>query len=96
MKNFFIILISYSCLFAVNKTGTTSAKFLSIANGAKSIGLGGAFTSIANDASALYWNPSGIARMHSQNFVFNHTEWWADIDYDFIGISYIRFLDTEI
>ena len=87
MKILFITLISCSCLFSVNKTGTTSAKFLSISNGAKSIGLGGAFTSIANDASALYWNPSGIARIHSQNFVFNHTEWWADIDYDFIGIS---------
>ncbi len=87
MRYFYAILISLSCLCAVNKTGTTSAKFLSIPNGAKSIGIGGAFTSIANDASAMYWNPSGIARIHSQNYVFNHTEWWADIDYDFVGIS---------
>ena len=76
------------CLgFSVNKTGTTVAKFLSINPGGKAVGMGGAFTSLADDASSLYWNPSGISRLGTYVFYFNHSEWLADINYDFVGLS---------
>lgn len=32
-------------------------------NGAKAMGMGGAFVAIANDASALAWNPAGMAQL---------------------------------
>jgi hypothetical protein len=38
----------------VSKTGTTAASFLEISVGAPAIGMGGAFVSLANDATALY------------------------------------------
>ena len=53
------LLLTY--VFAVDKTGTTAAKFLHINVGAKAVGMGGAFTSIANDATAMYWNPAGLS-----------------------------------
>ena len=48
----------------VSKTGTTAANFLQIPIGAAAGGFGGAFVSIANDVSALYWNAGGIANLN--------------------------------
>jgi opacity protein-like surface antigen len=71
----------------VSKVGTTAAPFLSIEVGARAIGMGGAYAAVANDATALYWNPAGLARMTSSGEVtLNHTEWLADISYDFAGV----------
>ncbi|HBL15714.1 MAG TPA: hypothetical protein DD417_02835 [Elusimicrobia bacterium] len=38
-----------------------SAAFLKIGAGARAIAMGDAFTAVADDADALYWNPSGLA-----------------------------------
>ena len=54
----------------VSKTGTTAAKFLSIGIGPRANAMGGAFTSIANDASALYWNPAGVAELEKYEAMF--------------------------
>src|SRR5258706_952660 len=67
----------------VSKTGTTAASYLEIPVGAGAIGMGGAFVSVANDASALYWNPSGIASMQQSHFVAVHTNWIADTKFEF-------------
>jgi long-subunit fatty acid transport protein len=32
--------------------------------GARALGMGNAYTGVANDFSALYWNPAGLAQMH--------------------------------
>ncbi len=71
----------------VSKVGTTAAKFLTIPVGSRSIGMGGAFVSIADDISALYWNPSGIATMKSREALVSHANWLADIRYDFAGVG---------
>ncbi|MBV6421737.1 MAG: 47 kDa outer membrane protein [Ignavibacteriaceae bacterium] len=38
-------------------------------HGAKAMGLGGAFTAIANDASAIYWNSAGMTQLSGTNFL---------------------------
>ena len=39
------------------KVGTYSLQFLKMGVSARATGMGGAFTAIANDATATYWNP---------------------------------------
>lgn len=69
----------------VSKTGTTAAKFLSIGIGAKANGMGGAYSSIADDATALYWNPAGISNINEYQTYFSHTTLFADINLNFVG-----------
>ena len=44
-----------------DKVGTVGAQFLKINIGARATGMGGSFTAVADDASAVYWNPAGLA-----------------------------------
>ncbi|RIK54073.1 hypothetical protein DCC62_32005, partial [candidate division KSB1 bacterium] len=46
------------------RAGTAMAQFLKIGVGGRAVGMGEAFVALANDASALYWNPAGIAQMN--------------------------------
>lgn len=69
----------------VSKTGTTAAAFLQIDVGARACGMGGAFTATANDVSAIYWNPAGIARMKQGEASFVHTQWIADVRFDHLA-----------
>ncbi|MBU1065753.1 PorV/PorQ family protein, partial [bacterium] len=41
---------------------------------------------VANDASAIYWNPAGMAKLERNEVLLNHTEWLADINYDFASM----------
>ena len=70
----------------VTKTGTTAAKFLSVGIGARANAMGGAFTSIANDASALYWNPAGAAALTDFEAMFTYTSLYKDLD---INLNYM-------
>lgn len=70
----------------VTKVGTTSAKFLSIPVGARAVGMGGAFVAVANDASAMFWNPAGLAGIFQNEALFSHANWLADINFNYGGV----------
>jgi len=59
--------------------GTTTAGFLKVGVGAKATGLAGAFTSVADDPSAVYWNPAGLSFIESNQMQFSHYNWYQDI-----------------
>ena len=80
-----LALVGYNNAWSVTKVGTTAAPFLSIGVGARAIAMGGSFVSLANDATAMYWNPAGIARLPRNEITLNHTKWIADINYNYVG-----------
>lgn len=63
------------------KVGTIGAQFLKIGVGARAQAMGGAFVSVADDASAIYWNPAGVARINKTVLNINHLSWLADISF---------------
>lgn len=73
---------------SINRVGTTAAQFLKIGAGARPIGMGGAYSALATDILAVYWNPAGISRIVGNGeATFNHAEWLAETDYDFAAFS---------
>ena len=48
-------------LLIVVLAGAASANFVEVEVGARALGMGGAFIAVADDASALHWNPAGLA-----------------------------------
>ncbi len=76
-------------LFSQNKdftkTATTAAQFLKVETGARALSMGGCFSAVANDASALYWNPAGIAQLDRLEVSLTHTQWIAGISNGFAG-----------
>ena len=70
----------------VSKVGTTAAAFLEIPVGAPAVGIGGAFVSIANDASSLYWNVGGISTIGKFDAHLSHMDWIADTKFNFAGL----------
>jgi long-subunit fatty acid transport protein len=89
-----IIIILTTSLFPqdfvsnVSKRGTVAAPFLSIGQGTRAMGMGSAFVAVADDPSALYWNPAGITKVQRAGFLVDHTEWIADLKYNFLGFTY--------
>ena len=84
-----LVFLAASVAMAQNltKTGTSAAPFLKIGVGSRALGMGGAFTATADDITAMYWNPGGLARLYTREAVFNHVRWFADVNYDFAAFA---------
>lgn len=70
------------------RAGISTAQFLKIGVGGRAAALGEAFVAISDDASALYWNPAGLAQFKKNQVIFSHNIWVVDINHDFLGVVY--------
>jgi len=68
--------------------GTSGAQFVTIAQGARALGMGGAFAAVADDANALWWNPAGIARSAYSEATLSDTLYLDNVGTQYVG--YIR------
>ncbi len=67
------------------KAGTSSAAFLKIPVGARPVAMGEAFTAVADDLNALYWNPAGMAGLERATVGATHQEAYEGINHEFAG-----------
>jgi len=67
------------------RAGTAMAQFLKIGVGGRAVGMGESFVAVSDDATALYWNPAGIAQMEGDELVLSHVNWPVDVQHDFFG-----------
>jgi hypothetical protein len=76
--------------FATDAGATKFAgEFLAGGAGARSIGLGNAYTAVVDEASALYWNPAGLAATDQHELQLSHEARFGSlVDYSFAGGIY--------
>jgi hypothetical protein len=65
-----------------------TASFLDIGVGARGLGLGAAYTALADDANAIYWNPAGLARLDKSEFTASHAELFESTRHDFLAYAH--------
>jgi len=72
---------------SVTKVGTSAAAFLRIPVGSKGTSMGSAFVSIADDATAMFWNPGGMARLTQKSLYVDHSPWLPGLDFNYFALA---------
>ena len=84
-----ILLITSPIAIAQDGEGQAGTEHLfSFGFGARAMGMGHAFSAIANDASAVHWNPAGLDRVYQQSVMLFHASLLEGTIYDFLGYAY--------
>ncbi|MHB9155380.1 MAG: PorV/PorQ family protein [Endomicrobiales bacterium] len=68
--------------------GGVPGAFLSFGAGARSLAMGKTFVGVADDASAVYWNPAGLTQLKTQDITALYASLYDETAYSFI--SYAR------
>jgi len=79
-------LIMALAICALTLPGAAGAQFLKIGVGARGNGMAGAFSAVANDVTAMYWNPAGIADINGMAANISYTQWFAGFSHNFAGL----------
>ena len=82
---FMIVLCFSEKIYAVGETG---AQFLKIGVGAKACAMGEAFAGLADDPSAIYWNPSGLTQINTIEILGMQNFWLVDMSYQYFAIAF--------
>ncbi|RKU08270.1 hypothetical protein C6502_15620 [Candidatus Poribacteria bacterium] len=61
-------------MLAFAEEGSHAAEFLSHGVGARALGMGSSFVSVADDATAAYWNPAGLVQIPRRAFVMMYSD----------------------
>ncbi|KPL00899.1 MAG: hypothetical protein AMJ91_02740 [candidate division Zixibacteria bacterium SM23_73_3] len=68
LKTFFILMIFCSAAMAETGDGGHPDAFLQLGFGARSLGMGGAFVAVADDATGGFFNPAGLVQITKRTF----------------------------
>jgi hypothetical protein len=63
--------------------GTTTADFLNLAVGARAVGMGEAYSAVADEATAMYWNPASLTRIEHRSVTAMHAMYIASSYFDY-------------
>jgi len=70
--------------------GTDPSSFLSFGSGARAFALGGAYTGIAEDVTASYYNSGALGILQRKEFIASYSVLWENSNYSFIGYALPR------
>lgn len=82
------VLLAFSIPVFGLTPGGTSAQFLKIPIGPRAEAMGGAFTGLADDGSAMFWNPAGIGQFDNARMVGGYIGYVARIKYEYFGAGF--------
>jgi hypothetical protein len=67
--------------------GTSGAQFLELPVNARAIAMGSAYAAIADDASALTYNPAALSQVSEGSVVLMHAMYLQNMSYDYAAIA---------
>jgi hypothetical protein len=87
------LLFSVACLLLallrpLSAASGYAGEFMALGAGARGLALGSAYVAIADDATAGYWNPAGLATIESRQLHLMHAERFSGlVDHDYVAIA---------
>ena len=96
----FVVLLGLTALLLADDAGQETP--FSLGSGARSLGMGSAFSSLSRDATSIYYNPAGMAYLNYQEVAFMHSVLFEGTRYNSgawvypislrtgIGVGYMR------
>lgn len=80
-----VVLFFVSSVLAENG-GKVGFSYLKIGVDARAAAMGDAYTSLAYDASASYWNPAGLAAAECNSIVLTHNAWLQGVNHEYAAV----------
>jgi hypothetical protein len=95
MKYIILMVISVLCIagnISHAQTGDAGqpGEFLRYGVGGRALGMGHAFTGLADDASSVYWNPAGLMNVPRKEFTSMYTNLFLDSRYTYMAVALPR------
>ena len=84
-------LLSVTSINAQTEFGKYAGEFMAIGIGGRPLGMGGAFTGVADDVTSGYYNPAGLANLNYPQLALMHSEQFGNLvnyDYASVGIPF--------
>ena len=92
IKKIFYLVLAASLFIPITNAQTVIGKyageFMAIGVGGRPLGMGGAYVAIANDVTAAYYNPAGLAQINYPEISLMHDERFGSlVNYDYAGVA---------
>ncbi len=75
-------------IFDFGGEGTTALPLLRVGQGVRAAAMGESYLALADDASALYWNPAGLGRVGDYYIGLSHHQWFAAIKDELLHLTF--------
>jgi hypothetical protein len=96
MKYYLITILVVAQFFSIELfAGRYAGDFMMIGSGVKPLGMGGAFSAVADDGNAIYWNPSGISQIRNSELTIMRAFLYNSLAY-YDNISFCQPLPNEV
>lgn len=67
--------------------GVRAAEFLEIPVGARGIGMGSAYSAVADDITSIWWNPAGLGFLQNKEVLVNVVDYTMDLTYSYAAAA---------
>lgn len=74
--------------FAGSAKGGAAAKFLTLGVNARALAMGEAYTAVADEASAAYWNPAALTRVEKRSATLMHASYLDSSSFDYAAYAH--------
>jgi hypothetical protein len=78
---------AFSPHLAAAVPGGTGFAFLKVGVGARAMGMGSAYVALADDPTASYWNPAGLASIRNTQVTAMHNDWILDFRQEYAAVG---------
>jgi hypothetical protein len=84
------ILLFLGCIFlihhvAYSQAGETGLSFLKLGVGGRALGMGEAYSAVAADPNAMFYNPAAMSQADDAQILLMHKEWIQGVKTDYLG-----------